>query len=82
MPRLQVLYLHDNLLETSETFKALSHLPQIAHLTLFNNPCIHLPNYRKQMTLSLASLLALDFHIVTQEERLGIHTPDPEKSKI
>jgi hypothetical protein len=82
MPRLQVLYLHDNLLETWETFTSLSSLDRILHLTLFNNPCIHLPQYRKFMLSSLPSLLALDFHIATQEERLGIAMPDPEKSKI
>ena len=82
MPRLQVLYLHDNLLETWETFTSLGVLDRILHLTLFNNPCIHLPQYRKFMLESLPSLLALDFHIATQEERLGIINPDPEKSKI
>lgn len=82
MPRLQVLYLHDNLLENWDTFTSLSFLPQIVHLTLFNNPCIHLPQYRKFMLSSLPGLLALDFHIATQEERLGIYMPDPEKSKI
>ena len=34
------------------------------------------------MLSSLPTLLALDFHICTQEERLGILMPDPEKSKI
>ena len=82
MPRRQVLYLHDNLLETWETFTSLGVLDRILHLTLFNNPCIHLPQYRKFMLESLPSLLALDFHIATQEERLGIINPDPEKSKI
>jgi Leucine-rich repeat/IQ calmodulin-binding motif len=82
MPRLQVLYLHDNLLETWETFTSLAMLPHILHLTLFNNPCIHLPHYRKYILSALPSLLALDFHISTQEERLGLQPPDPEKSKI
>ncbi|OMJ73824.1 hypothetical protein SteCoe_27406 [Stentor coeruleus] len=82
MPRLQVLYLHDNLLENWDTFTSLSFLPQIVHLTLFNNPCIHLPQYRKYMLSSLPGLLALDFHIATQEERLGIYIPNPDKSKI
>ena len=82
MPRLQILYLHDNLLESWDTFTSLSMLPQIIHLTLFNNPCIHLPQYRKFMVTSLKTLLALDFHLATHEERAGLMVPDPEKSKI
>lgn len=82
MPRLQVLYLHDNLLDSWDTFTSLSVLPRIMHLTLFNNPCIHLPQYRKFMIDSLPGLLALDFHISTQEERMQIQRPDPELAKI
>lgn len=82
MPRLQILYLHDNLLESWDTFTTLSYIPRLAHLTLFNNPCIHLPQYRKFMLSTIPTLLALDFHIATQEERLGIHIPDLELSKV
>ena len=82
MPRLQILYLHDNLLESWDSFSSLTALPSILHLTLFNNPCIHTPDYRKTMIASLHTLLALDFHIATHEERAGIAVAHPEKSKI
>ena len=82
MPRLQILYLHDNLLETWGTLESLSGLPAILHLTLFNNPVIHLPNYRRFMISELSSIKALDFYICTEEEKKGICSFDPEKSKI
>ena len=82
MPRLQILYLHDNLLETKETLESLAALPAILHLTLFNNPCIHLPDYRRFMMTSLSTLKALDFYICTEEEKRGIMLLDPEKAKI
>lgn len=82
MPRLQILYLHDNLLETWETFESLSVLPSILHLTLFNNPCIHLQGYRKFMISSLPTLLALDFYISTEEERKGLAPLDLEGAKV
>jgi hypothetical protein len=82
MPRLQILYLHDNLLETWSTLESLSGLPAILHLTLFNNPCIHLPGYRRFMINGLDSLKALDFYICTEEEKKNLTSFDVEKSKI
>lgn len=82
MPRLQILYLHDNLLETKATLESLSALPAILHLTLFNNPCIHLPDYRRFMITCLTTLKALDFYICTEEEKMGMMTLDPENAKI
>jgi Leucine-rich repeat/IQ calmodulin-binding motif len=82
MPKLQILYLHDNLIENWSSLDSLLSLPSILHLTLFNNPCIHLPDYRTHMIKSLASLLALDFYICTQEEKQNIMSADSEKAKI
>ena len=82
MPRLQILYLHDNLLEDWNVLDCLSTLPSVLHLTLFNNPCIHLPDYRKFIITALPGLLALDFYIATQEERVGIMIHNPENAKI
>jgi hypothetical protein len=45
-------------------------LPNIFHISLFNNPCALVEGYRHYIVNSISSLLALDFHVITDEERI------------
>lgn len=40
------------------------------HLTLYSNPVCTVPGYRHYMVNSLQTLLALDNHVITDEERI------------
>lgn len=46
MRSLQFLFLHNNALQKWQDLQALTHLPQIIHITLFNNPVCQIPGYR------------------------------------
>ena len=49
---------------------SLTVLPAALHITLYNNPCTTIPGYRHFMVNSVPTLLALDLHVVTDEERI------------
>lgn len=70
LTELQILYLHENLLSDWDSIRPLELLPRILHITLFNNPIVHLLGYRHYMVSELQTLLVLDFYVVTDEERL------------
>jgi len=70
LTELQILYLHENLLSDWDSIRPLELLPRVLHITLFNNPIVHLLGYRHYMVSELQTLLVLDFYIVTDEERL------------
>ena len=70
LTELQVLYLHENLLSDWDSVRPLEVLPRVLHITLFNNPIVHLLGYRHYMVSEIQSLLVLDFYVVTDEERI------------
>ena len=45
-------------------------MPEILHITLFANPVCNIPGYRHFMVNSLPGLKALDYHVITDEERI------------
>lgn len=67
---LKILYLHDNEISEWTALKALVAVPQLLHLTLFNNPVVTIPGYRHFLANSSTTLLALDNYLITDEERL------------
>lgn len=70
LKNLRILYLHDNEISEWISLKALVALPQIIHITLFNNPVVTIPGYRHFLANSSKTLLALDNFLITDEERL------------
>jgi hypothetical protein len=72
MHSLQVLYLHDNYMDGLGSTSVLKPLSGLLHLTLFNNPVTKLESYHASTIRQFPSLLALDFLIVTNEERKGL----------
>ena len=45
-------------------------MPSILHITLFSNPVCNIPGYRHFMVNSTPGLKALDYHVITDEERI------------
>jgi hypothetical protein len=45
-------------------------MPEILHITLFSNPVCNIPGYRHFMVNSISGLKALDYHVITDEERI------------
>lgn len=67
---LQFLYLHNNNISKWQDLQALTALPSIMQITLFNNPVCQIPGYRHFLVNSIACLKALDNYIITDEERI------------
>jgi Leucine-rich repeat (LRR) protein len=53
MVNLQFLYLHNNNLSKWQDLQALTALPQIMQVTLFNNPVCQIPGYRHFLVNSI-----------------------------
>jgi Leucine-rich repeat (LRR) protein len=70
MVNLRFLYLHNNRLSKWTDIQSLTSLPSIMHLTLYSNSVCTVPGYRHFMVNSVKSLLALDNHVITDEERI------------
>ena len=71
MQALQFLYLHNN--NFPQSWHVLEHVvksPALLHLTLFGNEVRTLPGYRHFLVNKRPTLLALDYHLVTDEERM------------
>jgi hypothetical protein len=81
-PALEVVYLHDNLIDYWDALYTLATLPRVKHITLFNNPIVRQSEYREFMVSKIPTLLALDFHIVSEGEKKGIYTLPYEKTKV
>jgi hypothetical protein len=45
-------------------------MPKILHITLFSNPVCNVAGYRHFMVNSIPALKALDYHVITDEERI------------
>lgn len=69
LPALQILYLHQNQIVDWSNLERLKSLPRILHITLFSNPIVNRPGYRHYVVNSLPTLIALDLHVITDEER-------------
>lgn len=67
---LQFLYLHNNNISKWQDLQALTALPSIMQITLFNNPVCQIPGYRHFLVNSISCLKALDNYIITDEERI------------
>jgi Leucine-rich repeat len=67
---LRFLYLHNNRISKWNDIQNLTGLPIVMHITLFSNPVCQVPGYRHFLVNSIPSLLALDNHIITDEERI------------
>jgi hypothetical protein len=67
---LKFLYLHNNRISKWNDIKALTVLPSVIHITLFSNPVCVTPGYRHYLVNSVPSLLSLDTHVITDEERI------------
>jgi hypothetical protein len=67
---LRLLYLHENQISTWEEMSKLTALPSILHITLFDNACTNIHGYRLYMVNSIPTLIALDMHVITDEERI------------
>ena len=70
MYSLRILYLHENQITTWEEMSKLTALPSILHITLFDNACSSIEGYRLYMVNSIPTLIALDLHVITDEERI------------
>ena len=81
-PALELVYLHDNLIEYWDALDTLATLPRVKHITLFNNPIVRETEYREFMVNKIPSLLALDFHIVSEGEKKSIYSLPYEKTKV
>jgi len=67
---LRFLYLHNNRITKWSDIQSLTALPIAMHVTLYSNPVCQVPGYRYYLVNSIPSLLALDNHIITDEERI------------
>ena len=70
MYSLRLLYLHDNQISTWEEMSKLTALPNILHITLYDNACSTIEGYRLYIVNSIPTLIALDLHVITDEERI------------
>jgi hypothetical protein len=70
MINLKFLYLHNNKISKWADIQSVTGLPSVIHLTLYSNPVCTVPGYRHFLVNSLKSLLALDNHVITDEERI------------
>jgi len=67
---LQVLYLHMNQIAEWKYLENFTAFPSsILHITLFCNPVVNRSGYRHFLVNRVRSLIALDLHVVTDEER-------------
>jgi hypothetical protein len=67
---LHFLYLHNNQITKWQDLQSLTTLPKILHITLFSNPVCNIAGYRHFMVNSCPALKALDYHVITDEERI------------
>jgi Leucine-rich repeat (LRR) protein len=70
LKNLQFLYLHNNNIQKWQDLQSLTTMPSILHVTLFSNPVCNIPGYRHFMVNSISGLKALDYHVITDEERI------------
>jgi hypothetical protein len=68
MAHLQFLFLHNNAISEWEDLESVSGCRNLLHLTMYSNPVANI-GYRHFIVNSIPSLLALDMHIITDEER-------------
>jgi hypothetical protein len=65
---LRVAYLHDNLIADPATLLALGSSPSLQILTMHSTPVSQSSGYRHRCVNLLWSLVALDHHVVSDEE--------------
>ncbi|XP_078418010.1 leucine-rich repeat and IQ domain-containing protein 3 [Cetorhinus maximus] len=68
MKRLQILYLHDNIIGDMKSVKSLFPCPSLVVLTLFDTPVSLVPRYRHRVVNYIWSLKALDNFVIADEE--------------
>lgn len=70
LSNLQILYLHDNQIQSLRCVESLEKLQNLIYLTLYNNPVTFHEQYRPYVVNQITSLKALDHHIVADTEIL------------
>lgn len=68
LPHLQILFLHNNKLDSIHSLQQLSICTKLTILTCFNNPVEYHPAYRHVCVNSIINLKLLDFYIISDEE--------------
>ena len=81
MKDLKIVYLHHNLIAEPKEIEKFHSNSQLTYLTIFDNPIASIPGIRYQISQKLWSLKALDFHIITDMERLGKPPTSEEEEK-
>lgn len=66
---MECLYLHDNVLSLWDNVESVVTCPSLLHLTMFNNGVVNLPKYRSHIVATATTLIALDYGIITDEDR-------------
>lgn len=68
---LQVLYIHDNVIESLETVMHLTAARCLKTMTMFGNPLCEGGHYRSIVVNRVTSLQALDDCVITDDEIIG-----------
>lgn len=68
-PKLQVLYLHGNMINSMHDVLKLAKLEHLTKLTLHGNPIAETKNYKNWVLARLPHLKSLDFSTITRLER-------------
>eukprot|EP00736_Rhodelphis_marinus_P003850 Rmarinus@m.1724 len=67
---LEICYLHNNMISSLLAVEGLTGCPKLQVLSLYRNPVALHPAYRQLLVHGIASLVALDYYIVSDEEYL------------
>ncbi len=65
--------MHNNLIEEISSLEKLFFIPNLKYLTIFSNPIASKAGIRHYLVNKISSLQALDFYVINDEERNGLH---------
>lgn len=80
MTRLAVLFLHRNQITRWEDLERAAAVPNLAWLTFFENPLSGQPELRGLAVQWAKKVLAVDFWVVTDDEKLGFRSGDQSRA--
>ena len=55
-----------------DNVESVTESPALLHLTMFNNGVVNLPKYRPYIVATAVTLIALDYSIITDEDRVDL----------